>query len=105
MSATGTDADPAADDALQCAGAAADREGRARGGRVEAVEVALDLEQGVVDRVVQPGALGPCELVVVAAEGRVFQVLQRAGQLGRSADRGRVVLVRGARPQDPLSGR
>ena len=67
--------------------------------------VALDLEQGVFDRVVQPGPLGACELVLIPPENGVMQVLERSGQLAGRADRRRVVLVRGGGPENPLPGR
>ncbi len=69
----------------------------------QAIEVAIDLEQGVVDRVVQPRSLGAGELVVEAAMDGVIQVLQRSLKLGRRADRRGLVLV-GYGAEEPALG-
>ncbi len=70
--------------------------------RVEAEQVAIDLEQRVVDRVVQPRPLGPGQLVLVAPEDGVLQVLEGAGQLAGRCDRRSLLLVRGGRPEQAL---
>ena len=44
-------------------------------------QIAIDLEERVVDRVLQPRPLGAGQLVVVAPENGVLQMLDRAGEL------------------------
>ena len=69
-----------------------------------AAQVAIDLEQRVVDRVVEPRPLGAGQLVVVAPEDGVLQVLDRAGELGERCDRRRVFLVGSRGPEQSLRG-
>ena len=63
---------------------------------IEPEQVAVDLEQGVVDRVVQPRALRPGQLVVIPPEYGIFQVLQGTVELSARGDRRSLFLVRTA---------
>ena len=41
-------------------------------GLVEPLGIAIDLEQGVLDRVVEPGPLGLGQLILIAPEDRIL---------------------------------
>src|SRR5262249_34511773 len=72
---------------------------------VDPIEIAVDLELGVVDRVIQPGPFGPGQRVPVAAEDRVLEVFEGAVELRWRDDRGGFLGVGRRLPEAPLAGR
>ncbi len=67
--------------------------------------ISIDLEQRVLDRVVEPEPLGLGQRILIAAEDGILQVLDGPGQLRVRADRGGIVTISNARPEQALTTR
>ena len=74
----------------------------AKGG-VGPVEKTIDLEEGVLDRVVEPGSLGTRQLVFKPPEDRVPQMFESTRKLRLGGDHGRLFAVRSGGPEQSLA--
>src|SRR5271157_4164387 len=78
------------------------RKALAQGG-VGPIEITIDLEEGVLDRVVEPGSPGTRQLVCKPPEDRVPKMFESTRKLRLGADRGRLFAVRIGGPEQSLA--